>query len=175
MEEEFKTTPVPAPESSEPREEEKIVHQIERRQKEWKPAVLAASIILVIVAGGAMTGFFLSRQKGEPGTVSTQNIDGAIIVSGKKEVGIKDEEVFRDHAQGRIEANDFSQVEEGSHRLMRLGGESQTAYLTSSVVDLDQFVGKCVEVWGETFAGQSAGWLMDVGRVKILDRCPEGV
>jgi hypothetical protein len=26
-----------------------------------------------------------------------------------------------------------------------------------------------VKVWGETFKGQKAGWLMDVGRVQVID------
>jgi hypothetical protein len=30
-------------------------------------------------------------------------------------------------------------------------------------------VGKKVQVWGETFKGQKAGWLMDVGRIKALE------
>ncbi len=58
---------------------------------------------------------------------------------------------------------------EGTHKLIREGGESQTAYLTSSIIDLDPLVGKKVQVWGETFKGQKAGWLMDVGRVKVLE------
>jgi hypothetical protein len=48
-------------------------------------------------------------------------------------------------------------------------GEHKYVYLTSSVVDLQSFVGKKVQVWGETLAGQSAGWLMDVGKVKVID------
>jgi len=42
-------------------------------------------------------------------------------------------------------------------------------------LDLSEFNGKCVQVWGETFAAQEAGWLMDVGRLKLLDSCPEGI
>jgi hypothetical protein len=41
-------------------------------------------------------------------------------------------------------------------------------YLTSSTVDLSPFVGKKVRVWGQTFTGQKAGWLMDVGLVEVL-------
>ena len=26
-----------------------------------------------------------------------------------------------------------------------------------------------VKVWGETFKGQTAGWLMDVGRVQVVE------
>jgi len=58
---------------------------------------------------------------------------------------------------------------EGTHRLIREGGPSQTAYVTSSTLDLDQFAGRKVQVWGETFRAQKAGWLMDIGRLKILE------
>jgi len=34
---------------------------------------------------------------------------------------------------------------------------------------LDQFVGRKIQIWGETYKAQKAGWLMDVGRVKILE------
>ena len=50
-----------------------------------------------------------------------------------------------------------------------MGGDaSQNVYLTSSVIDLSKYTGKKVQVWGETFQGQKAGWLMDVGRIKLL-------
>ncbi len=58
---------------------------------------------------------------------------------------------------------------EGSHKLIRPGGDDQTVYLTSSIVDLDKFAGHKVKVWGETFSSQKAGWLMDVGKLKVLE------
>jgi hypothetical protein len=33
---------------------------------------------------------------------------------------------------------------------------------------LDQFTGKQVEVFGQTIRAKSVGWLMDVGRVKVI-------
>lgn len=133
-----------------------------------KEILLPAIIILLIIVAGGLTGQFLAN-RGE--SLS----GGAEVVQGSKEVGIKDEKTFRDTASGKLEANGASDASEGSHKLIRPGGPSQTAYLTSSVIDLDQFVGKCLQVWGETFAAQKAGWLMDVGRAKILDSCPEGL
>ena len=56
---------------------------------------------------------------------------------------------------------------EGNFHLERPGGVSQNVYLTSSTVDLSKYVGKKVKVWGQTFQGQKAGWLMDVGLVEI--------
>lgn len=80
--------------------------------------------------------------------------------------GSADESTFKDSAEGYIKAGGIEG--EGSHQLVRPGGETQTVYLTSSVTDMDKFVGMEVKVWGETFKGQKAGWLMDVGRVQIL-------
>jgi hypothetical protein len=52
---------------------------------------------------------------------------------------------------------------------VREGGPSQTAYLVSSVIDLDSYAGKKVKVWGETFAAKKVSWLMDVGKIEILE------
>lgn len=152
-------------------ENDSPVKQLDQTSKasNLKAVLLPAIIILLIITAGGLTGRFLANRGG---LLS----GGAEVVQGSKEVGIKDEKTFRDTASGRLEtANGNSGVSEGSHKLIRPGGPSQTAYLTSSVIDLDQFVGKCIQVWGETFAAQKAGWLMDVGRAKILDSCPEGL
>jgi len=144
------------------------------KENRFKETFLPAVIILAIIFAGVGTGYWLvSRKVGQ--TETSRKINGAELVQGEKEVGIKDEKVFKDSAEGKIEVNKGELVAEGSHKLIRPGGESQIAYLTSSVVNLDQFVGKCVEIWGETFAAQKAGWLMDVGRVKLLDSCPKGI
>ena len=50
-------------------------------------------------------------------------------------------QTFRDEAEGTVEKNDdLDKYAQGTHKLLRPGGESQTAYLTSSVLDLDEFV-----------------------------------
>ena len=56
-----------------------------------------------------------------------------------------------------------------SHILNREGGLSQRASLTSSAVDLDLFVGKKVEVKGETNASTKTAWLLDVGSIKVIE------
>lgn len=139
--------------------------------------LVPAGIILAIILAGGVTGFFLAKQGGGTTVPTTVRklVGGGELIQGPKEVGIKDDRTFRDTAEGKIKVNDNSDIPEGSHQLLRPGGPSQTAYLSSSVLDLGQFTGKCVQVWGETFAAQKAGWLMDVGRVKILDKCPEGL
>lgn len=80
--------------------------------------------------------------------------------------GSTDAETFSNNAKGYLEKGGIEG--EGSHHLLRPGGASQTLYMTSSVTDLDKFEGMEVEVWGETFTSEKAGWFMDVGRVQIV-------
>jgi len=74
---------------------------------------------------------------------------------------------FKDTAIGTIEKGSING--EGTHILNRAGGATQRASLTSSVVDLDLFVGKKVEVKGETNASTKTSWLLDVGTIKIIE------
>lgn len=132
-------------------------------------AVLVLGVVLIVLAGIG-TGYFLSSSRVGPAGEKREMLGGGVEkVVGAKRVGIDDPEAFRDSAEGVVEINEGEFTTEGSHKLIRPGGESQTAYLTSSVVDLDQFVGKKVKVWGETFVGQKAGWFMDVGLVEVLE------
>lgn len=143
--------------------EEKIIEE----KRSLKEVLLPASVILLILAAGVISGYFLSfRQLGKKTLAPTEI--GEKIEKGMV-IGIDNPEVFRDTAIGIIEINDGSLTDEGTHKLIREGGESQTAYLTSSVLDLDKLIDRKVKVWGETFAAQKAGWLMDIGKVKILE------
>ena len=125
---------------------------------------------LVIILAGVGTGYILSLQKSAGGLMPQGDLKREVgeeeITKGLK-VGVADERTFRDSAQGNLEKGGVNG--EGSHHLVRPGGESQHVYLTSSIIDLDQFAGRKVKVWGETFAGQKAGWLMDVGRLEVLE------
>lgn len=80
--------------------------------------------------------------------------------------GIKDEKTFSDKAEGIMREGGIEG--EGAYHLERAGGDSQTAYLTSTTVDLEPYIGKKVRVLGKTFQGKVAGWLMDVGYVEVL-------
>jgi len=134
--------------------EEKILEKENRR-----PLFLGAALIIL---AGIVSGYFIS-QKGI-------SFPGSKILkrdTPKKIVGSEDTSIFKDQAVGVIEEGGLD--EEGTHKLLREGGPSQTAYLTSSTVDLDEFIGNKVRIWGETFAGQKASWLMDVGRVEVLE------
>jgi len=121
-------------------------------------------IIAVVVALGTLTGYLLSNVKATGGLPSANK---NAMINTEKVVGTADTTNFKDKAEGKLEKGGIDG--EGSHKLVRDPKRpDQTVYLTSSVVDLDQFVGKKVRVWGQTYTAQKAGWLMDVGKVEIL-------
>ncbi|MBI4033256.1 MAG: hypothetical protein HY377_01970 [Candidatus Blackburnbacteria bacterium] len=136
-----------------------------------KGVVLPALVIIAVVVAGVGTGFFISTGTGKVAGIATKSgvsvAPGAEVKKGGAEAGLSDTATFRDSAQGVLEQGGIDG--EGTHHLVRDGGPSQNVYLTSSVVDLEQFLGKKVEVWGETFAAKKAGWLMDVGRIKVIE------
>lgn len=128
-----------------------------------QPALLVyvTAVLLGLVTGG---GVFLVQNRG------TARVQGRRleVVKTDKEEGVKDAASFKDTATGKLVTNDGKITEEGTHILVR-GDTSQNAYLTSSVVDLSKYEGKHVQVWGETYRGQKAGWLLNVGRIKIVE------
>lgn len=127
---------------------------------------LPAILVVVIVLAGIISGLvFASRNKAQPistGAIGQENLP--------KEVKESFAQTFRDQAEGVVEKNDkLDKYAQGTHKLIRPGGESQTAFLTSSVLDLDQYVGKKAKVFGETFGSSQVGWLMDVGKVEVIE------
>lgn len=122
-------------------------------------------IFIVLIVLGVLTGFALYAKK-TAGTVQLAGQDVKIIKTANEE-GVEDAATFKDTATGMLQVNDGKVTDEGTHVLVR-GDASQNVYLTSSVVDLSKYVGKKVQIWGETFQGRKAGWLMDVGRIKAL-------
>lgn len=124
-----------------------------------KTNIIIGCVYGFLVLLGVGTGYLLSQKL--PATQKTG------FVNTGKVIGATDTKTFRDQAEGVIEKDGVDG--EGTHRLIREGGPSQTAYLTSSVIDLDEYVGKKVKVYGETFAAQKASWLMDVGKIELLE------
>jgi hypothetical protein len=118
-------------------------------------------LIAAIVLAGIGAGYLLSGKKfSTPKSITSTE-------SGGKEAGIADTATFKDTATGTLEEGGVAG--EGTHHLVRTGGASQTVYLTSTVIDLESFVGKNVQVWGQTISARKAGWLMDVGKVKVTE------
>ena len=134
------------------------------------PTALIAVLCLVAVAAGVGTGFgsYKLTARGNGSSLTSGGTVQQVATGTVKEgdvFGSGDEAAYKDHAKGYLEKGGIDG--EGSHKLLRAGGITQTVYLTSSVTDLDKFDGMEVEIWGETFSSQKAGWLMDVGRVKV--------
>ncbi|MBI5620986.1 hypothetical protein HY949_04350 [Candidatus Gottesmanbacteria bacterium] len=131
-------------------------------KKMMRMVVIAVYAVLILL--GLMTGYLLSRKTGSTQEVSSQSPK---MVKTDKMEGVTDTKSFKDSTEGIIEKGGING--EGTHKILREGGPSQTAYLVSSVIDLDAYVGKKVKVWGETFAAKKASWLMDVGKIEILE------
>jgi len=121
--------------------------------------------VLLLLIAGTVSGYFLAKEV--KSTSVSINSDGSKIVKSEKVIGSMDEKAFPDSAEGVLEEGGV--VGEGTHHLTREGGVSQTVYLTSTVVNLDDFVGKKVKVFGQTISAKKAGWLMDVGLVKTSE------
>lgn len=121
---------------------------------------IAGSLVVVLLGVG--TGWFLSGKVGG-GYESAPNVKVTT-----NEAGILDESTFKgDTAEGTLVEGGING--EGTHRLEREGGISQTVYLASTVVDMGSFVGKKVKVWGETQSTKKAGWFMDVIKIKVIE------
>jgi len=140
----------------------------EAPMKKSQKTFLTFAFVAVLL--GVVTGFSGYRLYAKSGAMSGSKEDLTMVVDGAIKKGAtfgSNDESFKDTAKGYLEIGGFEG--EGSHKLLRPGGDNQTVYLTSSVTDLSEFEGMEIEVWGETFQGQSVGWLMDVGRVKVLE------
>jgi hypothetical protein len=122
------------------------------------PAVIALSV--VVVALGIVGANMMVKKS--PSSLS--NTKGTAVQT-ETSAGVVDKKTFKDSVEGIMKEGGMDG--EGNFHLERPGGVSQNAYLTSSTVDLSKYIDKKVKVWGQTFQGQKAGWLMDVGLVEI--------
>lgn len=140
--------------------------------KKINSAIFTKNLLIFIVAAivmGAMSGYILSDSggKGSMATITTTDRLSSSEISKGTVVGSDDTKIFKDTATGSLKGGGING--EGQFHLSRPGGDSQNVYLTSSNLDLSKFVGKKVKVWGQTQKGQYAGWLMDVGRVEVVE------
>ena len=147
------------------REVEQITQPLNKKSSVSKiNKVVPLILLLLIIAAGAISGLFLSSTGRKSESESTISEQENLTPEAKQSFT----QTFRDEAEGEIEKNDeLDKYAQGTHKLIRPGGEAQTAYLTSSVLDLDEYVGKKVKVFGETFGSSQVGWLMDVGKVEV--------
>jgi hypothetical protein len=120
------------------------------------------AVVIVVVLAGIVSGGMLSGRirAGGPAPVTQ-------LKTTSTQAGVEDSATFKDTAQGVLKEGGIKG--EGRFHLERPGGVSQNVYLNSTVIDMSSFVDKKVQVWGETVAGKRAGWLMDVGKIKVLE------
>lgn len=130
--------------------------------------VIQLLLIIIILAIGIGTGLVLSsRAKSQEISKKTLPDEQQNLTPAQKQ---NLQTVTRDSAEGVIQKNEnFEQTAQGQWKLIRPGGDSQTAYLTSSYLNLDQYVGKKVKVYGETLGSDKVGWLIDVAKVDTVN------
>ncbi len=142
-----------------------LVKKLDTAQKRSPMKTLI--IVILIILAGIGSGYGLNRKTSSTaGMKSTADASKEGLKVGDV-FGSNDEKSFKDPAEGVLVKGGIEG--EGSHHLLRPGGPTQNLFLTSSIVDLDLFVDHKIKVWGETFAAQKAGWLMDVGRIEVVE------
>ncbi len=153
--------------TSEKPENTKVFHEFKKPQKFMNKK--SGLIFVAVIVAGVITGYLLSLGGNSISSslTSSKSENGSGQVTKGTIVGSSDTTTFKDTATGVMTKGGIDG--EGQYHLVRPGGDSQNVYLTSSIVDLSQFIGKKVKVNGQTQAAQKAGWLMDVGRVEVLE------
>lgn len=140
--------------------EEKITRPLANVEN---PLRLVLAIVITAVILGILTGYILSTKGGGSSKISS-------LSTGTAKSAQQDNRTFRDFAEGTIkvkpQAASGNEYSEGTHLLARDG--AIPVALTSSVVDLSQYEGKKVKVFGETQKALKEGWLMDVGKVEEI-------
>lgn len=122
-------------------------------------------VLIVMIVLGVGIGYGASFFSAATGTsLVPAALNPNAPVKGKT-YGNGSTSIFKDTAEGVLQ-NGGDQGD-GAYHLVRSGGPSQNVYLTSSTLDLSQFVGSKIKVWGQTQTAQHAGWLMDVGKVEV--------
>ena len=122
--------------------------------------------LIIVAILGVATGFLLGNSKSGSGKHMLSLPQLGNSMQGKT-FGSNDTTTFKDTAEGILQNGGIDG--EGQYHLVRPGGDSQNVYMTSSSVDLSQFINKKIKVWGQTQAAKKAGWLMDIGRVQVLE------
>ncbi len=146
--------------------QDSIMRKIESKNN----TLLLFGISFLVVLAGVGTGWLLSGANAK--TRSSSAIDTSVqqkqaVKQSDTEAGIDDATAFPDTAEGTLVKGGIDG--EGQYHLERIGGVSQNVYLTSTVIDLASFESKKVQVWGQSLSGKKAGWLMDVGKVKVIE------
>ncbi len=150
----------------EEKKEEKLVHDFNDSSSMFSSKIIGILIFVALL--GIATGYILTSGKQKIGSSTPQlgSNSSSSLSKGMVE-GSDDLKTFKDPAEGKLEKGGIDG--EGQYHLVRPGGDSQNVYLTSSLIDLAKYQGKKIKVWGQTQTSKKAGWLMDAGRVEVLE------
>jgi len=149
-------------------ENDQVFHDFSQEKSQGSSSAKAFIIFVIVIAIGVGVGYALAKGKSkiiQPS--STAQEEGMSTAAKGTVIGSSDTSTFKDTAEGILQKGGING--EGQYHLVRPGGDSQSVYLTSSIVDLSQYTGKKVKVNGQTQKAKTAGWLMDVGRVEVLE------
>lgn len=130
-----------------------------------KNSIIYGVMGIVVVLAGVGTGYLLSgginaNEIAQDETLKT-DLKGEAQEAG--EVKSEDvQEVVGTLVEGGVEG-------EGTHTLDRGLGPQKNVTLFSTSLNLDNFVGKKVTVWGETVSSENSSWLMDVNKIKVTN------
>lgn len=139
-------------------ENNNLIHTLEIKEVKGMSYITFFTFIAVAVVVGVVLGFGFTKLNKK--TTSSNRAKTTI-----QSAGVVDKKAFKDSAEGVLSEGGIDG--EGNFHLERPGGVSQNVYLTSTTVDLSNYIGKKVKVWGQTFQAEKAGWLMDVGSVEM--------
>ncbi|PIQ73161.1 hypothetical protein COV58_03990 [Candidatus Roizmanbacteria bacterium CG11_big_fil_rev_8_21_14_0_20_36_8] len=145
-----------------------LLHKIDtnviKTSKNW-PIIVGVVVLTMVLGIG--TGFGVNTLTSKSSSRKTTTTVNQKDSSGEMtSAGILDKNTFKDNAEGVLKEGGFEG--EGTFHLERPGGDDQNVYLTSTTVDLSEFIDKKVSIWGATFDSEKAGWLMDVGFIEIV-------
>lgn len=148
-------------------EDESIIHNFSGAETRGIMTKGTTVFFIFILITGLLSGYILSSNKNVAGVISQKNVSNSGKTYTKGEIlGSDDKETYKDPAEGILKEGGIEG--EGQYHLERPGGPSQYVYLTSSALDLSEFLNMKVKVWGQTNTARKAGWLMDAGRLQIL-------
>lgn len=143
---------------------EQVFHDIQPTSSGFSIKVLLIFIVILLLGvGSGYAAAHMKKTVVSSGTTANSSGTTGVLVGAT--YGSGDTATFKDTAEGVMDKGGIGP--DGQYHLVRPGGASQFVYLTSSLVDLSQFIGHKVKVWGQTQKGQEAGWLMDVGKVEV--------
>lgn len=153
------------PEQKTTNTEEELVHEFDQGSTKMPNPKLLSFLFLFVVLGIG-SGFIIAKATVSKAITGNEIKNSSQVQKGST-FGSNDTNVFKDTAEGVLKSGGIDG--EGQYHLERKGGDSQNVYLTSSAVDLSLVKDRKVKIWGQTQKAQHAGWLMDVGRVEVLE------